>query len=49
MTTDVYAHAREGSQRELASTLDQLYGGCPCPNPSRPPVSPGLSSTPREA
>lgn len=26
MTADVYAHAVEGMQRELASTLDRLYG-----------------------
>ena len=26
MTTDVYAHAVEGMQRELANTLDRIYG-----------------------
>ncbi len=26
MTTDVYAHAVEGMQRELANKLDRLYG-----------------------
>ena len=26
MTLDVYSHAVEGMQRELANTLDQLFG-----------------------